>query len=88
MRLKDYLHRKNMTEVAFAEQIGVHASAVNRLIPDPGKPPARRPSLEMMERILVATGGEVTPNDFVGPEYVDFLPDPPPGSGCELRRAG
>jgi DNA-binding transcriptional regulator YdaS (Cro superfamily) len=62
MRLSEYLDREGTTYVAFAERIGAsHARTVERYAKG-----MRMPDATMMPRIVEATGGEVTPNDFFG----------------------
>lgn len=63
MHLRDYLAQHGLTHEAFARQIQVTTSAVTKLVA------GTRPSWPTMERIVAATGGAVTPNDF--------LPAPP-----------
>lgn len=73
MKLQDWLSATGTTQAALAELVGVEQASISRLIPGPGKKQVRKPSLDLAERILEATGGEVTPNDFVGPEYGHLL---------------
>lgn len=59
MKLKDYLALANLTEAAFAEQIGVSQAAVNRYCRGLRQP--RRGHMQAIER---ATNGAVSPADF------------------------
>lgn len=63
MKLSDYLTANSLTAAAFASKIGRHRSTVIRLIGG-----NVRPDRETVERILAATDGQVTPNDFFGIE--------------------
>lgn len=60
MKLDEYLRINNLTEQAFALLIGTSQATVNRYrngrIPEP----------DAMDRIVKATSGAVTPNDFYG----------------------
>ena len=59
MNLATYLEQNKMTATAFAEQIGVAIATVTRA--------ARgeiMPSPETMKKIMAATNGQVTANDF------------------------
>ena len=60
MKLKDYLREKDITAREFAELIGVDYSTVTRYCAG-----VRRPEWPILERITVATGGAVTPTDFL-----------------------
>jgi 3,4-dihydroxy 2-butanone 4-phosphate synthase/GTP cyclohydrolase II len=62
MRLDDYLARTRETRSAFARRAGLSPAAVTALCNDAGCWISR----ETAERIHRATGGEVTPNDFLG----------------------
>lgn len=62
MKLADFLRTKEIRAADFARQIGVSRQNVSRwalghVIPRP----------EEMRRIVEATTGEVTPNDFFAP---------------------
>jgi 3,4-dihydroxy 2-butanone 4-phosphate synthase/GTP cyclohydrolase II len=61
MDLRSYLAEHRLTHEAFARQIGVTTSAVTKLVA------GTRPSWPTMERIVAATSGAVTPNDFLPP---------------------
>jgi transcriptional regulator with XRE-family HTH domain len=61
MTLDQYLTELNITEDAFAKTIGesqptIHRYRKGRIPRDP----------DVMEKIVAATGGKVTPNDFFG----------------------
>jgi hypothetical protein len=59
-KLDQYLAENNLSSPVFADQVGIAASTVWRL---------RRgdtlPDWETIRRIIAATGGAVTPNDFL-----------------------
>lgn len=59
MKLGDYLESQQLTRAEFAQRIGVTTEAVRRY-EDCG----RVPTPKVMARILSATNGEVTANDF------------------------
>ena len=59
MQLRAYLDQHGLTQVQFAAQVGVTQSAVAKWLD------GTRPSWPTIERILAATGGAVTPNDFL-----------------------
>lgn len=66
MRLDEYLNQKKgegLTEEAFASRVGLSQGQVNRL-----RRGASRPSFNTLVRIRDATEGQVTPDDFIGPE--------------------
>jgi 3,4-dihydroxy 2-butanone 4-phosphate synthase/GTP cyclohydrolase II len=60
MRLAEYLEAKGIKKGDFAREIGVTAGWVTCLCDGSGWP-----SQDVAERIASATGGEVTPNDFM-----------------------
>ena len=60
MKLKDYLREKDITPREFAGLIGVDYSTVTRYCAG-----VRRPEWAILERITIATGGAVTPTDFL-----------------------
>lgn len=66
MTLREYLDRQAVTTEAFAATIGVSGEAVRRYIQ--GK---RRPSWQIMPRIVEATHGMVTPDSFLLPPAHD-----------------
>lgn len=60
MQLADYLTESSITRAAFAEKIGVSQSLITQLCQNqvwPGR--------DVAARIVEATGGKVTPNDFL-----------------------
>jgi transcriptional regulator with XRE-family HTH domain len=65
MRLDTYLSEHGITEAAFAERIGVNQSSVNRM-----RKGLIRPDIATLSRIVEATEGKVT--------LEDFLAEPPP----------
>ena len=60
MKLSDWLRRHNVKRSEFARRIGVSPGAVTQICREDGAWPSR----ETAERIVVETGGAVTPNDF------------------------
>lgn len=64
MRLADYLKANSLSEAQFAELIGVNRSTVGRWA-DPERP--IMPQREHLGRIVEATDGAVTANDFMSP---------------------
>lgn len=60
MTLDDYLKSTDQTEDAFAKRISVSQPAVHRYRN------GRIPTPDVMQKIVDATGGQVTPNDFFG----------------------
>lgn len=68
MQLREWLNTKKMPANEFAALIGVDKSTVGRWIAGDV-----RPSWEIIPRIIDATGGAVTANDF--------LPAPDDGEG-------
>jgi transcriptional regulator with XRE-family HTH domain len=65
MDLRDYLQSNGMTALAFSRRIDTSHVAVGRWLNK-----QRIPNAVMMRRIIQATNGAVTPNDF----YVNVLP--------------
>lgn len=59
MLLKKFLKQKKLTQKQFSERIGITSSAINQYCSG-----RRKPLPNIMERIIDATNGEVTPNDF------------------------
>lgn len=62
MRLQTYLERNDLLIADFADRIGVSPQSVHRYLSG-----ERVPRRDVMERILVATGGDVSANDFFTP---------------------
>ena len=77
MQIATYLRDRKLTLAAFASQIGVHPRAVHRYVHG-----RRTPEREIMRRIVDATNGAVTPNDFFD------LPDTPPPSDIASENTG
>ncbi len=76
MKLTDWLESQNLTASAFADQLGVSVSTVTRCMNG-----QRRPEWQTLDAIYKATGGQVTPNDFLSddmalPEAVQAAPKP------------
>jgi transcriptional regulator with XRE-family HTH domain len=63
MTLDQYLKQNGITETAFAAQIGVNQSSVNRM-----RKGLISPDILTLGRIVEATAGAVTLADFVPPE--------------------
>lgn len=61
MNLRSYLTASGISESAFGARIGVSQAAVNRYVRR-----ARIPTPQIMSRIVEATDGQVTANDFYG----------------------
>lgn len=62
MRLAEYLDRNDLTNTAFARLVGVQPAAVSKWLR------GKRPDWPQLLRIRDATGGQVTPNDFLPAE--------------------
>ena len=60
MKLSDYLRDRDIDTASFAEAIGVSQAAVSRYANG-----LRFPRPKVMERIVKATRGKVTANDFM-----------------------
>jgi len=62
MKLSEYLKKRRISASEFAACIGVHKATVGRWIsPDSDS----RPDWDLIPKIVKATGGAVTANDFV-----------------------
>ena len=59
MNLRTYLKLYGLSEMAFAQQIGVASTTINRLVR--GK---TKPSFVLVQRIFKATDSTITPNDL------------------------
>ena len=59
MTLKEYIKINKISQARFARRCGISRSAINHFIAG-----RRYPNPETMRRILLATDGEVKPNDF------------------------
>lgn len=62
MKLDTWLQQQKIARSAFARQVGLSPASVTALCNDPSAWISR----ESAERIAAATGGAVTPNDFLG----------------------
>lgn len=60
MRLADFLHEHRVSSATFAQRVGVTRQAMWRY-----RSGERRPEWDVLERIALASGGLVTPNDFL-----------------------
>jgi transcriptional regulator with XRE-family HTH domain len=60
MKLIDYMTSNNINAAKLAEKANVPASTITRLLSG-----ARVPRLSLLEKIMEATNGAVTPNDFL-----------------------
>lgn len=60
MRLTEYLAANSLKPSAFAAKVGVPASTILRILNR-----ERDPGLELLTKIMAATNGAVTPNDFI-----------------------
>lgn len=58
MKLKDFLKEENITQEEFAEKVGTAQGNVSRWCNGDA------PRSDMMSKILLATQGKVTANDF------------------------
>lgn len=65
MRLDAWLRKAGWSQERLAKTVKVSQSQISRILPRNG---LRRPSLNLIERISVATNGEVTANDFIESE--------------------
>jgi len=59
MTLKQYIQINKISQARFARRCGISRSAINHFIAG-----RRYPNPETMRRILLASNGEVKPNDF------------------------
>ncbi len=78
MQLGAWLKRQNIAAVDFAERVGVGPWSITRYVNGD-----RVPRPKVMARIIAATGGEVTANDFV--IAPDAAVEQPPAAGAELH---
>lgn len=74
MKLATYLAAQEVKDAVFAERIGVTRMTLWRY-----KSGDRRPEWDVLERIVQATGGQVTPNDFLAATEAG---DPAPTEGA------
>ena len=63
-KLNQYLMKHGLTRAAFGQLIELDQSSVSRILN--GK---QSPSLRHLGLILVATHGEITPNDMIDPKF-------------------
>lgn len=59
MKIAEYIKQNKISQVAFADLIGVSPQAINTFCNN-----QRIPRPDFMRKIYKATGGLVTPNDF------------------------
>ncbi len=76
MRLESWLERERKTPTDFARSIDVDPSTITRLLPGDAKRQVRKPGREVMAKIYTATGGEVSPNDYLDVELGVSSHDP------------
>ncbi len=62
MKLDEWLTANNVKRSAFAARLGTSAGYVTDLC----QSPSVQPSLKMAQRSMIATGGDVKPEDFFG----------------------
>lgn len=60
MKLVDWRHIKNMTQIEFGEVLGVMNVTISRW-----ECGARIPTPSFQRKVLIATEGDVTPNDWI-----------------------
>ena len=60
MDLQTYLDRESLSPSQFADRMGKSASTITRVLNG-----TRKPGLDLLIEIMEASGGAVTPNDFV-----------------------
>lgn len=60
MKLSDYLSEREIQRNDFARSVGVSPGWITSLCDG-----SKQPSLELAEKIALATGGAVMPNDFI-----------------------
>ena len=59
MKIKDFLSDEKITQEQFAEMVGVSQATVSRWCDG-----FQKPASSLMTKILIATKGKVTANDF------------------------
>jgi len=79
MRLADWLAREGEKRGAFAQRVGCSATTISHLTADP---PLIWIGKDLALRIREATGGLVTPNDFL-PTYVARPAGDMPGEAAD-----
>ncbi len=73
--LADWLTRNKLRPGVFAERIGTTREAVRKYCLPFGDSSRQVPGLEIMERIIAATGNELSPADFY-PPHLSALTSP------------
>lgn len=68
MKLSDYLEINGFRPSQFAKLAGVPPTTIIRLLNG-----QREPGLPLLTKIMKATNGAVTPNDFLNNEFVGEL---------------
>ena len=68
MTLKEYIQINKISQARFARRCGISRSAINHFIAG-----RRYPNPETMRRILLASNGEVKPNDFFDETMLQML---------------
>lgn len=63
MTLDRYLEQHRLTPSSFARAVPLPPSTITRLLGG-----ERSPSFDLLKTICAATGGQVTPNDFLPPQ--------------------
>ena len=71
MHLADWIVREGLTQESAAQKIGCSRTALSRILPGRNGKAQRKPSWRLLPKIVKATNGEVTANDFM-----DAIPDP------------
>jgi transcriptional regulator with XRE-family HTH domain len=71
MKLADWLQQNDITGAALAVSAGLDPSTISRIISG-----ERKPDWSTLDKIMAATGGAVTPNDFIPDE--EQAPEPAP----------
>lgn len=80
MKLSDYMIAHNLSRAEFAKRIGTSAEAVRRYETE-----GRVPTPKIMAKIALATGCQVTANDFFGIEASGSRDDERRDSGTALN---
>ncbi|MDR3513752.1 MAG: hypothetical protein P4L73_19115 [Caulobacteraceae bacterium] len=82
-KLARWLFERGLKRRDAAAPLGVTPQAVGRYIRPFGDPLRQVPGLEVMERVVAWTGGEIRPADFYPPE----LSAAPSGGAADERRS-
>ena len=69
MKLNRYLETHRITPAEFARRLDMPASTITRLLSG-----ERSPGLALLQTIHVATGGSVSPNDFLPDDVLARVP--------------